>query len=327
MSIKKLTRMIFMSAITVFAVSGISTALASGSISFNTSSSTDCSGCRIGGSCPTSCQASCASCNTGGSCPDICQGINASNGVTGPNSINKNDIDVDESTYIKVENEAVANNDFAIAADAGFGNITNNTSVGDIAGGDINGDLSVVTELNSGSVNLVADNNDDISVALGNCTTGPDSININKVNVDRRSMIKIENEAIANNNLDLAANTGANRIANNTCVGDISTGDIDVSASFDTTLNAGAGNITIPMSMPQTSVNLSNGVTGPYSENKNVVDIDSENCVKIENEAEVNNDFNIDLNSGDNKVGHNTVVGDISTGDVSFSLDVVTNAN
>lgn len=320
--IRKISRMVFMSAISVFAISGLSTALAAGTVSFNTSTNDGCTG--------ASCQTSCSNCGTveTGECPDMCPGINASNSVTGPNSINRNNIDVNESSEISVVNEAEARNDFDIDADAGFGNVANNTSVGNIMGGDINGSLSAVTNLNSGTIDLISGASDeDVSIWLGNNLTGPDSINVNDVNVDRNSDVRIRNEAEARNNLDLNANTGGNRVSNNTCVGDLSSGDIDVSASFTTNLNQGTNNLTIPTSMPGVSVNFSNGTTGPNSSNRNNADIDMNRNICVENTATVSNNFDVDLNSGKNTIGHNTVVGNVSTGNVGFTLNAVTNAN
>lgn len=308
--IKQISRTVFMSAIAVLTISGLSTAFASGSLSFNTSLNNSCNG----------------SCSAGSETES--GDIVASNGTTGPNSINKNNIDIDDSSDIRVVNEATANNDYDIDAEAGFGNVGSNTCVGDIKGGDIMGSLSSVTNLNSGTINLMNDSSDDdMSIVLANSITGPNSVNVNDVDIDRTSNINVLNSAVANNNLDIKANTGKNRVSNNTVVGDVSSGDVNIDASVNTNLNAGSSNMTIPTSIPSASVSFSNGTTGPNSSNRNEADIDMSRNICVENSAEVNNDFDVNLNSGRNTIGHNTVVGDVSTGDVSFTLNAVTNAN
>lgn len=74
----------------------------------------------------------------------------------------------------------------------------------------------------------------------------------------------------------------------------------------------------------QITVNASNYMTGPYSRNVNqvTVRVDSDFFREFSNAVDVSSVNNIDmeLNTGNNTISANTVVGNISTGDIDVSI-------
>lgn len=72
------------------------------------------------------------------------------------------------------------------------------------------------------------------------------------------------------------------------------------------------------------SINNSNYLTGPYSRNVNrvTVNVDSDFFSRFSRAVEVSNvnDIDLELNTGNNTISANTVVGNISTGDIDVDI-------
>lgn len=165
-----------------------------------------------------------------------------------------------------------------------------------------------------------------INISGGNNTTGPCSENENNWSIENSNQIDIENCAEVDNDFDVCVNTGENDISKNTCVGDLWTGDIDGSVMFDNVLN-NSDIVLAPFWDGDIDVVLANSLTGPGSENENNVCIRNENEINIRNNANIDNDIDFRANTGRNTVSKNTSVGNIMTGDISFSADVRNVAN
>ena len=73
---------------------------------------------------------------------------------------------------------------------------------------------------------------------------------------------------------------------------------------------------------PDNTFNLKNKLTGPNSVNINEVTINVSDAIfrQIERNVFLNQNVSISVNTGDNTISFNTVVGNITTGDVSISL-------
>lgn len=254
--------------------------------------------------------------------------IGGTNGTTGPNSSNENEWNVENSMNIDISNHADANNDWDLDVATGMGDINHNTELGDISTGDIWGTIDVANNLNDGDIQLADTNIGDINVDFNNDTTGPNSENENEAKIEVKTDVDVSNHADIKNDTDLSANTGDNEIGHNTVVGDVSTGSVRFDVTQENNANANQGDIDLS-GIGGTSVtgNFSNEITGPNSENSNELKVESKTDVDVHNSACINNDTEINANTGDNKVGNNTVVGDVSTGSIRIDINSTNNAN
>lgn len=71
---------------------------------------------------------------------------------------------------------------------------------------------------------------------------------------------------------------------------------------------------------PIRTIEIRNSNTGPFSVNTIRVLTSDEFFNRVVNRIDVDQNVNISVNTGDNTISFNTVVGDISTGDVNISI-------
>jgi hypothetical protein len=165
--------------------------------------------------------------------------LDFANSITGPNSSNTNSADVDMNKTVNVVNTASIVNGVNLAADSGHNGISNNTVVGDMSTGDVNFDLSSsnTANANAGSINLGAMNAPDVSADFSNGKTGPNSENANTVDLDANTTVNVTNQGVVTNSAALNADTGHNAVGNNTVVGDVHTGSVDISYDVTNSVN------------------------------------------------------------------------------------------
>jgi len=162
-----------------------------------------------------------------------------------------------------------------------------------------------------------------VDIGGGNGTTGPNSENENSWKIDSDLLVKIKNFTSILNDLDVDADTGHNDFKNNTKIGDIVMGDILGHINIMTTDPDWDPMIDLEdMGLGDIDIDLANDLTGPNSENENEVDIDHNATFCMINRQMINNILDADLESGKNDIGHNTVVGDVTGGDISFSASI-----
>jgi len=77
----------------------------------------------------------------------------------------------------------------------------------------------------------------------------------------------------------------------------------------------------------QTEQNLSNNFTGSNSENLNDSNSSADANINLTNNAEADNDISANLVTGQNGIGSNTVVGNVSTGDINGNVCVINALN
>lgn len=274
-----------------------------------------CDVCEINNECDT-CDVDC----------DVCPGIN--NTVTGPDSINVNEINIDQNSSFVVDNIATACDEYAFDVETGNNNVDSNTSIGVIETGSIIGSVSVDRSLNNIDIEI-PDFGQPIVIngSVANNMTGPGSENINNVNIDSSNRVAINNVAEYSARYDVDANTGKNKINNNTVVGGLVTGDIEIGINEDVSLNNGSSSITMPAPSPIVVPDLGNNITGPDSTNTNSFDYSQRNRVQVNNVATISNNIEVDANTGNNTIRDNTCVGDIRTGDVRFDFNISSSAN
>jgi len=254
--------------------------------------------------------------------------IGGGNDTTGPNSENENYWEIEGESEVSIDNHSSAENEYEVAVTTGENGISNNTELDDLSTGDVEGEIDVENYLNNADIDFETPDLGSITVDLSNDTTGPQSENENKVEITFEQEVRIHNEARIENEFELAANTGANEVGNNTVVGDVSTGDIEFTSDVTNKAN-GSTSMDIEGAAPSSSVNvdLSNDTTGPNSENENTVEIKAEAELRVDNHARIENEYEVDANTGNNGVANNTVVGDISTGNIKINFSTYNSAN
>jgi hypothetical protein len=70
----------------------------------------------------------------------------------------------------------------------------------------------------------------------------------------------------------------------------------------------------------EVNADFSNSTTGPKSENINRLEAETDLDLNLENKVDIDNDVDLDVESGNNEISENTLVGDIETGDVTVDL-------
>lgn len=273
---------------------------------------------------------------------------NFSNIATGPGSLNTNVLDSNNVIAVFNSNDANVDNTLCIDANTGGNTIQGNTSVGSITTGDINLGVNMVNILNQQMPNItlsldiwtiMGDYSGDI--VLANTSTGPRSSNQNQVGLNSDTQISVINNADLNNNLSFDTNTGNNNFGQNTSLGDITTGDTGVKSNIVNLANSS----TVPTPIyifnifgiwdgnymgfdpSQVVINQMNSQTGPDSQNQNNLAQNDSTTITLQNTANVNNSVKIKANTGGNTIADNTKVGDINTGSINISSNIINLAN
>lgn len=251
--------------------------------------------------------------------------IRAFNRTTGFSSENITEVDIDDDLDIDVENDANADNEVDFDAETGDNSASRNTGDGDVESGSVRGTLDFETTLNAGGRNWSLPEFGDSTVDLSNEETGANSVNEATATVRQRRRIDVSNSANVTNSLSANVDTGGNRANSNTGDGTATSGDISISGSFTTDLNANTGATLEAIgngSIGSEDVTLSNDTTGANSENVASYERTSTLDVSETNDADVDNDIDLDLNTGDNSASRNTGDGEVQSGDVDFDISV-----
>lgn len=155
------------------------------------------------------------------------------NFLTGPNSDNQNNVDISMNHNVDISNSANIDNNLSLSAMTGGLNIDHNTEVGNVRTGSVSFDANVndVANQGAGNIDLGGLGGFGVNGSFSNRLTGPQSSNVNDVNLNSNSSIDVTNTSNINNNVDLSANTGGLNVNHNTVVGDVSTGNIHLNVS------------------------------------------------------------------------------------------------
>lgn len=271
------------------------------------------------------------------------------NASTGANSANNNTVSQSSSANSAATNAASATNDVDMNLSTGSNTLQANTSVGNVSTGDIEGSLTIVNALNSvfapgssvGLGSFSTDEQGNLLLTSGaarallptNVTTGAGSTNTNAYSGMDAVTIRTDNSALVDNDIDIVADTGNNLLDANTTLGDVTTGSIDLAVNLINLLN---------VLMPDTlftldvwswfgdligDMALGNSHTGSDSTNTNEIDHVGSATVTATNDADIANDFAVATTTGDNTFTGNSVVGDVSTGNVRVDGSVTNIAN
>lgn len=265
--------------------------------------------------------------------------ISQLNDTTGPDSNNSN-INSDQSNIqANQTSDANFNNEAEFNLNTGDNTVGGNSVVGNVDTGSIQGTATFLNLGNSvladgscigaetlnGSVYnpfiLSAPTN---SIDLKNLQTGTDSLNTNTL--DNNNIIGIidTNNATANNEITIEANTGENAFLENTKLGNLTTGDIDLGVNLINLLNIINPNLLLTVDIWSLlgdfngqimfDPSLINELTGPNSKNTNSVSNSNTADIVVNNNANLTNSLDFEANTGENEIGSNTAIGDVSTG-------------
>lgn len=161
--------------------------------------------------------------------------VGLTNGTTGASSANSNSASVSNSVSVGISNSNTISNSVSATVNSGGNSVANNTVVGGFHGGDANYNVNV-SNPGSGGLGVsgvimpalpVMD-----TVSAGNNITGSGSSNTNSVGLSSSTSVGISNTSNVTNGVSVSANSGGNSVANNTVVGDVSTGGSTVNVGI-----------------------------------------------------------------------------------------------
>lgn len=176
-------------------------------------------------------------------------------------------------------------------------------------------------------------------LTASNATTGPNSENRTNSSSASSTNVNIDNNSEINNNADITVDTGHNTIGSNTAAGSLVTGDANVGLNFinasNSVLNPNStyassnvmGGSNLSLGAPLNRISFENFLTGPDSENSNLIDINGTLAINEINNSDIDNEITVDINTGENQIRNNTKIGDLITGDINACINLLNLSN
>ncbi len=237
---------------------------------------------------------------------------NGSNSITGPYSDNRATFNNLQTVTVNNVNEATVNNTVNVTADSGSNLADYNTGPASVATGNSRLGLAVNNHLNDSATGISAGAGGTGGNSGANSTTGPFSTDYVTINNTATATVTNPNTLYLDNIVDALSRSGNNSASYNTLGGEIGTGSAGAGVGINN-----EGNIsttTVQMAMGGFANDGSNGVTGPYSDNRltllNTLGI----TVTNPNTSTVNNTDNDTADSGSNVSDYNTGGGGVMAG-------------
>lgn len=250
----------------------------------------------------------------------------ASNQNTGSGSENTIDIDIDRSQETAIDNDANIITNLHANIDTGTNKTNQNTLGGEVKTGD--GVLALHSRTLANLTGIALDPALGLTISGLNDTTGFDSKNTIKAELNDKRIISVDNFADIDTIFASLVNTGNNEANQNTVGGRIITGNIDATAGIQNLVNrvilALAGGMA-----PGTTIDLEflNRLTGALSENSNEAEVNYDFLADIDNEALIDNLLKLLFNTGGNQANENTLGAATATGRICFAGEVSNMAN
>jgi hypothetical protein len=242
----------------------------------------------------------------------------------GADTVNNANVSTTSETTVVQNNDANIDNN--INVDANTGNNSANENTGDnvaIQTGNSNVSTSVQNNANTSvaSVNNCCPTNGVNAVISGNGADSRNNLNyssVNSLNIDVNQAANIDN------NIDIKANTGHNSASRN--VGDVSikTGNIWVDneianrTNFSKVTAARAGSLSALLKISGNGASSLNAILFNNENNTNI---------NVNNFAKIDNDVDLDLNTGNNTANKNVGDVNIATGDIEARVAIKNLAN
>lgn len=161
------------------------------------------------------------------------------NGTTGFQSDNENNVAIDVTHNIDINNTSSIENGLNLSANTGDNSVTDNTVAGNFHTGNISMGALLQNQANGsmGNVDLGGMGGVSVTGHLLNTITGANSTNTNNVSVDANTNVDVNNTASINNDTNVSANTGGNTASNNTVLGNVSTGGVSLNVTTTNSAN------------------------------------------------------------------------------------------
>lgn len=242
----------------------------------------------------------------------------AENNTTGADSVNNATLTLEESMAASNTNDADVDSEIDVEAVSGNNVVSENTGMGTIDTGDVDGVLSTETTVNTNFLSLMATGGGDMASTAINSTTGADSQNDAVVDVENTIGVDNTNDADVNNDIFAVFSSGGNIIEENTGAVDAVTGDASGETIIVNQVNSNSATIVTDSGSPE--VVASNDTTGADSVNGAAAMSTTTVGVSNSNVATINNVVNTTATSGGNVIEENTGAVSLDTGDASNSI-------
>lgn len=177
-----------------------------------------------------------------------------------------------------------------------------------------------------------------MAFAGSNCT-GYGSENESNFDWESKTTVDVNNHADIDNEIDAWLNTGENKVEHNNACFDcddenatmgensIMTGNASASVNVSNTANKATVNVTAP-TLDMSDMDFGVGTTGANSENESRVKVSNETKVNVNNCADVDNDVDLNVNTGKNTASYNTGANNsITTGSATANVTISNNVN
>lgn len=259
---------------------------------------------------------------TGPTGPTDPVGPNGSSGQTQPNPESTSVISANENNAIDTSTDASISNSTDVNIVTGANNISGNTDVANFSSGNANGDITLVDTANSVFSDESTVSTTSMNAGTGNILFGTSSSS-NKLNggtdylISGDSVAQIDNSSNVSNPIDIDANTGDNLFSENTKVGNIVTGDINLGVNLINLLNLYNPNLILSLDILSLFGDLTGDIILPETTSTpaNVNDpMIHATDLSIRQDANVDNIIGISTNTGENNVGNMTATGNLQTG-------------
>ena len=170
----------------------------------------------------------------------------------------------------------------------------------------------------------------DDEITQENTITGKDSFNKNKTKVKRfEKTVKVK-KAKVKNKVRGTANTGGHEVKNNTTAGDVDSGKVTGNVTLANDVNQDGENGDCccgDEGVTDVDIDQTNDTTGNNSVNINKAKVKDVDICKDIKKAKVKNKVNLTGNTGGHVVNGNTTVGNVDSGDVSFTIGITNTVN
>lgn len=247
------------------------------------------------------------------------------NGITGPYSDNRININNLHTVSVNNTNTAEITNNVNATADSGNNTADYNTGPAEVLTGNSRLGVSVANHANDSATGITAGAGGSAGNSGANDTTGPFSTDYITINNSANASVNNVNDLTLTNNVDVLSRSGVNSADYNTLGGSIGTGGSSAGVGINN-----EGNInttTVHMAMGGFMNDGSNGVTGPFSDNRNELLNDLGISINNPNTSSVTNNNTDVVDTGNNTADYNTGGGGIASGWSDLVKSLLTHVN
>ncbi|KKR81159.1 MAG: Dentin sialophosphoprotein [Candidatus Daviesbacteria bacterium GW2011_GWA1_41_61] len=235
--------------------------------------------------------------------------------ITGNGSDSDNQISIssDTNTTVEQSNNADIRSNVQQAADSGNNSASDNSGDASIQTGDINTTTEVSNQANVSTVDIACCSSNPTEATISG--NGSDSDNNIEINSSNQTNVSIDQRAEINNDIDVNANTGGNSANRNSGDVSIDSGDIEGRVEIRSK-NINIDSVDIESCCKEISIKVADN--GSDSDNSIKVNEDNDISVVLDNRADVEDEVDIDADTGNNEAEGNSGDVSIKTGDIDF---------